>query len=565
SQPRLSSCRRRWIISTTLIETLFFSGVVFGWHSLLPMLKSEGIYSLLCNQSENIPHCVMSETKMPLHTHTQEKNSWPTCEKQEAMLNLGFTMGSFCLGFTLLPLQVVMEMAHLRRIRMIGSFCFLVRCDAVIWGWGAGRGLSMFMLFALVCYGIGGACILFTSLLLPMLLGKINPLYGALVLGCYVASTVVFTVLRAIYTSGIPFIPVILVYGGISCLTFINCFFSWSVGTDTAGKENSYRLKHKDSYFLGYERNLNAKKFHFSILFCCQIKTVSTKGEACRGTQLAKEGHNLNIETQNLKILFYPSSIARHDLNQSLLSPVFILNLSIAMVTQVWTHFYMGSFHTWLQQLSKDKYKTVDMLSYVFGTLQMLSLLSAPAVSLLLGSNLETCSECPNAEMPKMPDPSQVPRGKYRIKQVGTLKNLILTFTLNSLLLTAFGVVSLIPHLELQVLGFLLYALVRGSMFICTCTLYEALFPANHFGALLGFHTLFSMGPSLLQHPLYLLITRDLQDNPFWIYVALLALSLVGFSIPLYLHRLQTKILERRQSPRHNTDVGGASSAHSRS
>nr|XP_014349998.1 PREDICTED: uncharacterized protein LOC106705338 [Latimeria chalumnae] len=154
SQPRLSSCRRRWIISTTLIETLFFSGVVFGWHSLLPMLKSEGIYSLLCNQSEGALNQTATDQLLNLITGTpttltvtMDKNSqnllnriemkennrsnatflggppplaWPTCEKQEAMLNLGFTMGSFCLGFTLLPLQVVMEMAHLRRIRMIG-------------------------------------------------------------------------------------------------------------------------------------------------------------------------------------------------------------------------------------------------------------------------------------------------------------------------------------------------------------------------------------------------------------------------------------------------------------
>nr|XP_006005989.2 PREDICTED: large neutral amino acids transporter small subunit 4-like [Latimeria chalumnae] len=238
----------------------------------------------------------------------------------------------------------------------------------------------------------------------------------------------------AIYTSGIPFIPVILVYGGISCLTFINCFFSWSVGTDTAGKENSYSLKLKwrcCDPSIQKKRFFQEKNQHF-------LNRRYRKSLSDRGVLL--------MSSRRRGVTFREPTVqkARHDLNQSLLSPVFILNLSIAMVTQVWTHFYMGSFHTWLQQLSKDKYKT-DMLSYVFGTLQMLSLLSAPAVSLLLGSRKHKWTNQMEEQH------FAILGGKYRIKQVGTLKNLILTFTLNSLLLTAFGVVSLIPHLELQV------------------------------------------------------------------------------------------------------------------
>ncbi|XP_069508201.1 large neutral amino acids transporter small subunit 4-like [Ambystoma mexicanum] len=532
SQPGRSLCRRWWVISTALTETFLFSGVLLGWNALLPMLTSEGIYSHLCDTRAF--HSPLAQTTIPPKDPPSQdmmEEGWvarPACIKQENMLNLAFTLGAFFLGFTLLPLQIVLDSTHLRHIRQIGSASFSVSCLLLAYVSSSPDSLSFFLMFAMVTNGIGGACIMFSTLTLPTLLGTLGVLYTALVLGSFSASATVFTLLRVLYSAGIPFIHIILVYGGLSCLMFVNCFFSWSIPPCFAGTEGSYsiplKLKccdkapQKPSY-----QELNQTALNQYFLESLGAKERLTRGSQRRILSFRKPG--------------VPKGMS--PLSGSLCSPVFILHLFTSSIVHVWVHFYIGALNQQLRHVTSEYSR--DLYSSLFGALQVLALLSTPLTSILLGSRQQKVSN-------QKGDAGNALSGlKSLRRQISSVRNLIVVFALGNILLCLFGVVCLIPSQGLQIVGFILHTLVRSSMFVSCTVLYAALYPPNHFGGLMGFHTMFSMLTTLGQHPLFLALTSYLQGDPFWINAGFLILSLLGFTVPFYLHGLRRTLEEQEK------------------
>ncbi|MEQ2304798.1 hypothetical protein AMECASPLE_031021 [Ameca splendens] len=212
-------------------------------------------------------------------------------------------------------------------------------------------------------------------------------------------------------------------------------------------------------------------------------------------------------------------------------------------ITQLRLIFFMGAMNKILEflvthgdpnpseELQREAEEQVAFFSSIFGTTQLLCLLTCPLIGYIMDWRMKEYEE-EDLNISTSKSHSEPPKQDRKIQK---LSNAIRAFIFTNLLLVMFGVISLIDNLPIQVVSFVLHTVVRGFIHSCCGGLYAAVYPANHFGTLTGFQSTISATFALLQQPLFILMVGYLRGDPYWINVGLLIFSLAGFLLPCYL------------------------------
>ncbi|XP_068410186.1 large neutral amino acids transporter small subunit 3 isoform X3 [Eschrichtius robustus] len=520
--------RRWWMACTAVLENLFFSAVLLGWSSLLIMLKNEGFYSSMCS-AENTTN-----------TSQDAQPPWLSCNQQEEMLNLGFTIGSFVLSATTLPLGILMDRFGPRPVRLIGSACFAASCTLMALASWDTKVLSPLIFLALSLNGFGGICLTFSSLTLPNMFGNLRSTFMALMIGSYASSAITYPGIKLIYDAGVSFMIIMFTWSSLACLIFLNCAFNWPSEAFPSPEEVNYKEKIK-LRGLALDHKVTGDRFY---------TYVTTVGQ--RLSQKApslEEGTDIFISSQNVRDTSEKSAEKSVPLRKSLCSPIFLWSLLTMGMTQLRIIFYMAAMNKMLEYivsggqehetdgLKQRVTETVEFYSSVFGAMQLSCLLTCPLIGYVMDWRIKDCVDTPTAR-----DGVATKSVRPRYRKIQKLTNAINAFTLTNLLLVGFGITCLINNLHLQFLTFVLHTMVRGFYHSACGGLYAAVYPSNHFGTLTGLQSLISAVFALLQQPLFMAMVGPLKGEPFWVNLGLLLFSLLGFLLPCYLFYYRTRL-----------------------
>ncbi|XP_043089177.1 large neutral amino acids transporter small subunit 3-like [Puntigrus tetrazona] len=349
---QLQAYRRRWWMAVTaVLENLSCSAVLLGWGSLLIMLKRQGFYSHLCTENK-------TES-----ANASAPDEWPSCVEQEEMLNLGFTIGSFLLSAATLPLGILMDRFGPRPLRLAGSACFASSCVMMSLSSYQPEVLSALIFLALSLNGFGGICLTFTSLTLPNMFGSLSSTVLSLMIGSYASSAVTFPGVKLIYDAGVSFTVIMWMWAGLASLVFLNCFLNWPVEGFSTQEELEMKMNH------------------------------------------ATENHKLSSEEASGESEKLPAAARRPSVpfRRSVFSPIFLWSLITMGMTQLRIIFFMGAMNKMVEflvthgeenpskELLHEAEGKVSFYSSIFGTLQLLCLLTCPLIGYIMDWKMKEC------------------------------------------------------------------------------------------------------------------------------------------------------------------------------
>ncbi|XP_072293885.1 solute carrier family 43 member 1a [Eucyclogobius newberryi] len=514
--------RRWWMAVTAVLENLLCSAVLLGWGSLLIMLKREGFYSHLCTDNDSVIVHLGNAS-------AGDAEEWLTCVDQEEMLNLGFTIGSFLLSATTLPLGILMDRYGPRPIRLVGSSCFGLSCIIMAVSTYDPDKLSGLIFLALSLNGFGGICLTFTSLTLPNMFGALSSTIMSLMIGSYASSAVTFPGVKLIYNAHVTFHVIMWVWAGLAGFVFFNCFFNWPINGFPTPDEVDYS----------------------KILTTKELPQSDTKADE---QKLQEKNGDVHYNSSEKLATSSESTAKNVPFRRSVFSAIFLWSLVTMGMSQLRIIFFMGAMNKMLEymvthgeehpseELISVTEQKVSSYSSIFGTMQLLCLITCPLIGYIMDWKMKDCAD--EKETSEMSQSC----GPRRDRTIQKITNAMRAFIFTNVLLVLFGVCCLIDNLPLQFLTFILHTMVRGFIHSCCGGLYAAVYPSNHFGTLTGLQSMISAVVALLQQPLFIAMVGSLNGNPYWINLGLLILSLFGFLLPGYLFYHRRHLLKEKEA-----------------
>ncbi|XP_055013803.1 solute carrier family 43 member 3a isoform X2 [Boleophthalmus pectinirostris] len=227
---------RYWFtLVSGVVECLCFAGVLFGWASLVFVLKEDGYFGQYCEGSPNSTSVA------------------PDCSRQDEQFSLVFTIGSFLNNFMTFTNGYIFDRFGTTVTRLLGIFLYTTGTLLVAFSSPA---LSEMLFPAMSCIGVGGILLLITNMQVGNLFVGHRSTVITLYNGAFDSSSAVFLIFKILYEQGVSLRTSFVALSLCSILHLTRTFLLmprsyipyplpelYTYGNLSCGKANSYNVE----------------------------------------------------------------------------------------------------------------------------------------------------------------------------------------------------------------------------------------------------------------------------------------------------------------------------------
>ncbi|XP_027203198.2 equilibrative nucleobase transporter 1-like isoform X2 [Dermatophagoides pteronyssinus] len=555
---------RYFILISTIIESIIFSGLIFGWPALFYMLKNEQIYSYLCsnnnynNDDDDIDDFDINQTTINPNVFVDKQLQHygrDNCIPQENILNMAFTIGIFSMGFTSFAWGFLLESKGLRFVRialnlLISVGCFLLSITD--------SDTSIRIIPAIIILGLVGVPLRIANMQIadffPLKRSTIITLFS----GAFSASPVIFVLIKYGYDnwSLSYFWATFTLFLTSITLLPLNTFCLPRLSVRTREKT---LLKRYDEYCAKIEAldmEMNKGKPHFINNKMLKTITDQMNEQESNKLLLQQPDNNANSTTKTpiivnfsqfqrekeairkpnlLKRIFKPVKTA--DTENELPLRVSLVSISFLM-HQLWFSWintymvlYSGSMALWLDRVTDDN-REKSQFTQTFGLVQVSALIIAPIAGDVIDRIVRRAQHIQDAN------------GRRLMQaQSGFGPVLFTTLTLLGAVICRFFDTSIAVYLSIA------FITILRALFIAVASAYlRVRYPANHFNRLNGIMCTIGAFFSLLQFPLFYFESKS-HLGAFQVNSVCAILTVLCLLNPLSLRigSIQKRLIDREQ------------------
>ncbi|XP_056593186.1 solute carrier family 43 member 3a [Triplophysa dalaica] len=476
--------RYKLTLSTGLLECLCFAGIVFGWASLMFVLKSEGYFGELCVNVTNT---------------SGEKSD---CSLQDENFSLVFTVASFMNNFLTLPNGFFYDHFGTMATRLLAIILYTTGTLLVAL---SNEALSLLLFPALSFIAAGGVLFLMTNMQVGNLFDTRRSTIITIYNGAFDSSSVIFLIIKVLYERGVSLRSSFLFLSACNVIHLLRTIFLMP--------KSHIPYPVPENYTYG--------------MSCAKSNSYNVEEYEAEREQSLDEGGCEDDEP--LETADSPDNSEKVSLKSCCLSWFFLWHLVWLSVMQLRHYFFIGTLNPMLNRLADQDPVTVSQYTNAFAFTQLCGVLCAPWNGLLMDRH---------RRRPLAPGLSE---------READLRSSILSLLLTSLQCLLFSICASVPLLPLQYLTFILQVLNRSFLYGGNAAFISIAFPAYHFGKLYGLVMSLSAMVSLLQYPCFALSTV-LGGDPFYVNIMLTVLTLLAFIHPLNVFLRCRELTKQREN-----------------